>query len=262
MAIDYSIQYDCVPRRELGDETILELLKDQERAQMIIGMFRQNGDPRPPSEMGYEFTRTTPEGDEETELIVVQDVLDRVEELTVRAHYCRNCPANRRAQPYGCTGFIQYPISGAGEAWMLNQLPSPQNALVWLLLKQGIDNFMYDGQDIAELRRKGDTYFEDRKSVIRKLGEFDVNSNQLFEMTFTLGDINPNHAGVLLLFFNAIERELEADGIMSVGQATYEQFPFQITSEYTDDKTISELKSFLNALYVAWALKVNLHVMP
>jgi hypothetical protein len=262
MAIDYAIQYDCVPRRELGDDTILELLKDQERAEMMIRMFRQNGDSRPPSEMGYEFTRTTPLGDEETELIVVQDVLDRVEELNVRAHHCRNCPANRRGQPYGCTGFIQYPLSGVGEAWLLNQLPNPQNALVWLLLKQGIDNFMYDGQDIADLRRKGDTYFEDRKSPVRKLGEFDVNSNQVFEMTFTVGDINPNHAGVLLLFFNAIDRDLEADAIMSIGQASYEQFPFQLNPEPNDDKTIMELKSFLNALYVAWALKVGLRVVP
>lgn len=262
MAIDYTIQYDCVPRRELGSDGILELLKEQERAQLIIRMYRDSADYRPPSEMGYEFTRTGPEGDEGTQLMVVQDVLDRVQQLDDLAHHCANCPANRLGKPYGCSGFIQYPLSAMGEAWLLNRLPGPENALLWLLLKQGIDNFMYDGQDMAVLRQLSDTYFEDRQTPARRLGEFDVNGNQVFEMTFTVGDITANHAGVLLLFYGAIRRDLEADAIMQIGQASYEDFPFLLEPERTDDRTVDELKSFLNALYVAWALKVSLHVVP
>lgn len=262
MAIDYAIQYDCVPRRDLGDEGILDLLKEQERAALIIQMYRQNGDNRPPSEMGYEFTRTLPDGTGETTTIVVQDVLDRVEQLTQLAPYCVGCPANRTGNPFGCTGFIQYPLSAQGEAWLLNQLPSPQNALLWLLLKQGIDNFSYDGQDIAVLRQANDVYFESRVAVNRRLGEFDINANQVFEMTFTVGDMTPNHAGVLLLFFNAIERTLEADAIMRIGQADPAQFPFRLAVERNDDATIDGLKDFLYALYLAWGLRVSLYVSP
>lgn len=262
MAIDYTIEYDCVPRRELGSDGILELLKEQERAQLIIRMYRTNADHRPPAEMGYEFTRTGPDGDEGTQLIVVQDVLDRVRQLDELAHHCTHCPANRLGKPYGCSGFIQYPISGAGEAWLLNRLPGPADALLWLLLKQGIDNFMYDGQDMAVMRANSEAYFEDRKAPARRLGEFDVNGNQAFEMTFTVGDITPNHAGVLLLFYEAIERNLEADKIMQIGQADYRAYPFLLQPERTDDTTTDDLKSFLNALYVAWALQVSLHVVP
>ncbi|MFQ3645704.1 MAG: hypothetical protein SNJ54_08635 [Anaerolineae bacterium] len=262
MAIDYLIQYPCTPRAELGDETILDLLKEQERAQMIIHAYRASGDNRPPSEMGFEFTRRTPEGEEGTQLIVVQDVLDRVEQLKALEHHCAQCPANRLGKPYGCAGFIEYPISAAGETWLLNRLPSLKEPLLWLLLKQGVDEFMYDGQDIAKLRAASDAYFEARPAPSRRLGEFDIDGNQAFEMIFNVGTIQPNHAGVLLLFFHAIPRDLEADAIIRIGEADYRAYPFLIEPERTDDATIDELKAFFNALYVAWALKVPLFVAP
>jgi hypothetical protein len=263
MAIDFGIQYDCVPRRELGDEQILDLLKEQERAELIIQMFRQNNDPRPPSEMGFEFTRTTPEGEQETQLIVVQDALDRAEELKVRSHHCKACPANRIGKPFGCYGFIQYPLSGAAEAWLLEQLPGNREALLWLLLKQGIDNFMYDGQAIAVLRQKTETYFQDRKAAMRRLGEYDINANQVFEMIFGVGDISPNHAGILLLFFNVIERDIQADEVMSIGDADPVAFPYLMqVNERFDDQTIRELKGFFHALHTAWRLRVPLYISP
>lgn len=264
MAIDYVIDYDCEPKRQLTTEGILERIKGRERATMIIRLFRDNGDERPPSEMGFEFTRRTPEGEEETELIVVQDILDQANELNPLAGYCSGCPANRAGTPFGCTGFVQYPITGKAEAWMLNQLPSIQEPLVWLLLKQGVDNFQYDGQTIAALRQQGDTYFEDTQAAIRFLGDFSMNSNQVFEMMFTVGDIIPNHGAMLLLFYNAIERvDLEADAIMALSPATTDkikEFMFLHQVMPNDDATITELKAFLQALWVAWALNVKLKV--
>jgi hypothetical protein len=262
MAIDYLIQYPCVPRAELSDELILDLLKEQERAQMIIHAYRASGDPRPPSEMGFEFTRRGPEGEEGTQLIVVQDVLNRVEQLKPFEPHCAACPANRLGKPYGCVGFIEYPISEAAEVWLLNRLPSLSEPLLWLLLKQGVESFMYDGQTIAALRAASEAYFEARSAPKRRLAEFDIDGNQVFEMIFNVGAIQPNHAGVLLLFFHAIPRGIEADAIMRIGAADYRSFPFLMEPERTDDRTIDELKAFFNALYVAWALKVPLWVAP
>src|SRR5215204_1403660 len=124
MAIDYVIDYDCEPKRTLTTDGILERIKGRERAAMIIKLFRENGDDRPPSEMGFEFTRRAAEGEEDTQLIVVQHILDEVEDLKPLEPYCRGCPANRAGRPFGCMSFVQYPISGKGEAWLLNQLPS------------------------------------------------------------------------------------------------------------------------------------------
>jgi len=264
MAIDYVIDYDCEPKRKLTTEDIVERIKGRERAAMITQLFREKGDDRPPSEMGFEFTRSTPEGQEETQLIVVQDLLDEADELKPLEQHCRGCPANRAGTPFGCMGFVQYPISGKAEAWLLNQLPSVQEPLVWLLLKQGVDNFQYDGQQVASLRQQSDSYFEDKQAATRFLGDFSINANQVLEMMFTVGDIIPNHAAVLLLFYNAIERsELEANEIMKLAPATKEKieaYPFLHEVLPNDDITTTELKAFLQALWVAWALNVKLRV--
>jgi hypothetical protein len=144
MAIDYVIDLNCIPKEELTTDGIIERLKEEERANTIIALFRQNGDQRPPSEMGFEFTRSTPEGEEERRVIVVQDLLDRAAELQPLAHHCAGCgcPANRAGRPFGCIGFIQYPVTSESETWMLDRLPVPDEPLVWLLLKQGSRNFV------------------------------------------------------------------------------------------------------------------------
>lgn len=261
MAIDYVIDYDCIPKQQFGTISIKERIKGRERATTIIRMFRENGDDRPPSEMGFEFTRSTPEGQEETQLIVVQDMLDEYDELRPVEHHCRGCPANRTGTPFGCMGFIQYPITGAAEAWLLNQLPSIDEPLVWLLLKQGVDAFMYDGNSIAKLRQD-DTYFEDNIPASRFLGEFNLNANQTFEMIFGVGDIIPNHGSVLLVFYNALERaEMEAKEIMSLAPADEEKlkkYPFLHQVMQGDDLTTMEFKEFFHAMWVAWALNVKL----
>lgn len=264
MAIDYIIEYDCVPKQTLGADGIIERLKSRERADMIIRMFRESGDDRPPSEMGFDFTRSTPEGEDETQLIVVQDILDFVADLNPLAPHCQGCPANRTGTSFGCTGFVQYPISGKGEAWLLNQLPSINDPLVWLLLKKGVESFNYNGALIARLRAQGDTYFEDSQAAFRPIGEFNLNANQVFEMIFMVGDIIPNHGAIMLLFYNAIERsELQADDIMGLSpadDAKIKKYPFMHQIMQGDDRTISELKEFLNAVYVAWGLNVKLKI--
>ena len=50
MAIDFIIDLDCIPKRSLTTQGILDRLKGQERARAIIRLFRDNGDDRPPSE--------------------------------------------------------------------------------------------------------------------------------------------------------------------------------------------------------------------
>ncbi|MBC7813386.1 MAG: hypothetical protein H7175_19660 [Burkholderiales bacterium] len=263
MAIDYVIDWQCIPKETFGTAGILERLKEHERANAVIKLFRQNGDNRPPSEMGFEFTRSTPDdsGDEETQVIVVQDLLDNAAELDPLAHHCESCPANRTGTPFGCIGFIQYPLSAMGEAWLLNLLPTPDEALIWLLLKQGIEEFQYDGSTVLPLRQAGGAYFEQGGLMSRRLGEFAITSDQVFEMLFLLGDIQPTHAGILLLFFGATSGDLNAEAIMKLtppGPNAFVKHPFLMRPEEHDDRTISDMKSFFAALYLAWTLNVKL----
>jgi hypothetical protein len=255
MAIDYVIDYACVPKETLGTDGILDRLKGRERAESVIWLFRKNGDNRPPSEMGFEFTRSAPNGQEETRVIVVQELLDAAEELTPLAHFCDGCPANAAGRPFGCMNRIDYPLSQAGEIWLLKQLPTPDEPLVWLLLRQGIEDFGYDGESVTSLRGDDRPYFQDSGLLARQMGEFNITTNQVFEMVFTLGHIQPAHAGVLLLFFNAIRRDLDADAVIGISKApadARQRYPFLLKPEDGDDRTVLQLKAFFYALYVAW----------
>ena len=99
---------------------------------------------------------------------------------------------------------------------------------------------------------------------MRTLGEFIINANQVFEMFFMVGDIIPNHAAILLLFYNAIDRsELEANEIMALTPATeeiIEALPFLHQIMQSDDSSTADIKEFLQALYLAWSLNVNLKI--
>jgi hypothetical protein len=262
MAIDYIVDLDCIPKQKLGTMGILERLKGQERAHSIIQLFRRNNDPRPPSEMGFEMVRTAADGSEETQILVVQHLLDAADELNPLAVHCQGCPANRTGAPFGCMGRVSYPLSGLGEAWLLNRLPEPTEPLIWLLVRQGIKEFRYDGRTARALRDAGRAHFAEDRTIYRALGELTVTSDQVFEMTFLVdGPIQPNHAGVLLLFYGAINRQLEADTIMRIGSMSAEEraaFPLLIEPDDHDDQTTAELRGFLAALYIAWRLDVQL----
>jgi len=262
MAIDFTIDYPCAPKDALSTQGIIDRLKGEARAKAIIKLFRDAGDERPPSEMGFEFTRSTPDGADENRVIVVQELLDAAADLDVWEGACATCPANRTGKRFGCTGQIEYPLSGKGEAWLLDQMPPPDDTLIWLLLKQGVDEFQYDGKTVEALRQQTDSYFEDNVPAIRSLGEFMLNANQTFEMMFVLreGAIYPNHGAILLLFAAAITRDIEANMMMKLVPRPADaekRYPFKHVEQPDDDATILQLKGFFKALWLGWILNVR-----
>ena len=271
MAIDYIIEWDCIPKRELSADGIRERLKERARAHEVIQWFRAAGDSREPAQMGFEFSHSTPGEPGDKQLIVVQDLIDHASALDDYAEHCASCPANRNRQPFGCMGFIQYPITARAETWLLERLPAPDEPLVWLLLKQGIQRLCYDGASVRELREADGgvdaaerAYFELPNAPVRRLGELRVSGDQALEMIFGVGErIIPNHAGILLLFLGAINRDLEAQEIQEISSFVddiRERFAFEMTAGADADSCIQELLSFFRALYLAWKLKVSLFV--
>lgn len=271
MAIDYIIEYDCVPKQTLTANGIMERIKEKQRAESVIQWFRAAGDSREPSEMGFEFSKSTPDEQGEKQVIVVQDLLDHAADLDPLEHHCKGCPANRTGRPFGCMGFIDYPITARSEAWLLDRLPVPDEPLVWLLLKQGIQEFGYDGSSVKVLRDVDNnsedgtrTYFELPVSPQRRLGEIRVSGDQMLEMVFGVGErIIPNHAGILLLFFHAIDRELEADDIRKISSAEAfmrQKVVFMMSADPEDDDTVHEFLAFFHAMFLSWKLNVPLFV--
>jgi hypothetical protein len=263
MAIDYIIDYVCYPKQELTTEGILERIKGRARAEAVIDLFRKSGDNRPPEEIGFELVRNTPEGAEETRVVMVGDLLTRAAELSPLEMYCQGCPANNSGQPFGCIGQVEYPISGVAEIWLLNQLPTPTEPLPWLLLRQALDEFKVDGSSINPMRGVDQPFFQEQGVLLRGLGEFNINTNQVFEMLFSVGHIRPSYAAVLLLLFGVIQRDMEADQIMALSKSpddAFERYPFLFTPAPDDDLTITQFKTFFRALYLAWGLNVRLLV--
>ncbi|NWG15215.1 MAG: hypothetical protein HXY41_01145 [Chloroflexi bacterium] len=261
MAIDYTIDYQCFPKQKLSTPGILERIKGRARAQAVIDLFRKNGDLRPAAEIGFEMTRRTPDGSQETRVVMVQELLEAALELKPLAHYCTGCPANNFSEPFGCYGLIEYPISGAAELWLLNRLPLPEEPLPWLLLRRAIEDANDDAAEVNAMRGADQPYFQERGVLLRKLGEVTVSSNQVFKMLFLMGSLKPAYAAVLLTFFGIIPRDLEADELIHLSASpedALERYAFQLQDAPDDDRSITQFKRFWRALYLAWGLNVRL----
>ena len=266
MGIDYTIDFSCDPKKNIGSAQILELLKSRQRAHEVIKLYRDEDDYRPESEIGYEVTRRTPDGEEETTLMIASEVLEEVAVLNEWADVClNNCPANITGKPYGCIGHINYPISNKGEVWLLEQLPSVADPVLFLMLIRGIQEIGYSGVEARQLRDQVGIYFQNPDTLARRYSELDVTTDILFEMTFQLGDIQPPHAAMLLLFYGAISRQdLDPTTIMGLTKQEIsadkflEEFPFLQEIQSGDDSSIRDLKQFLKALYTAYVLNVPL----
>ena len=156
MAIDHIIDFVCPPKEALTVDGILQRLKANARAEQMVTLHREAGDARPVTEIQYQLSFRTPEDKDETRLVYAQEELDFAAELNAWASHCVGCPANRAGTAYGCIGAINYPIPLEAEEWLLKQLPLPAQApLVWLLMKQGIEEFNYNGSQRAAAARGG-----------------------------------------------------------------------------------------------------------
>jgi len=264
MAIDYVIDYACEPKQQLTTPTILSRLKGRDQARRIIKLYRDAGDNRPYEQMGFEFTRATADGGEETEIVMVNDLIEDAKTLDQYAEHCVGCPANRTGAPYGCFNKVPYPISDHGERWLLMRLPLPPEAvLVWTLLGENLREINQSDATVQEIRETG-TYFESERNPRRRLGEIALSGNNVFFLLFMGGHIPPARAAVLMLFFGVISQNIDAPTMYKLTPAPADaetRHPYQLKPEpETDDGTITSLKAFFDALYTAWRLNVDLLV--
>jgi hypothetical protein len=259
MGIDYVVDYDCPPKQTVTLPGLMGRLKGRDRAEAIIELYRRNGDHRPVAEMGFEMARRLPDGTEEVEIVLVQDLLDAAEDLVSLEGHCEGCPANRIGVPFGCIGTINYPISVAAERWLLDQLPDHNHPLPYMLLQRAIREIGFTGEAAHQLRVEPGIYFDAPEPLERDLGAMRVNGNQLFELLFLSGAIQPAHGTMLLQFFGGVSQDLDADIIMQLADPPSDDWiaahvPFLHAHTSHDDLTIAALKQFFHALHLAFRL--------
>lgn len=268
MGIDYVVDYDCEPKRALGLDHILELLKDRSRALAALELLEEKGVSHLPiDQVEFEFIARTPEGDMAPRRVKVKDVLDRASALEEFAPACDKCPANNSGRAYGCVGSIGYPLSQFGEVWLLGRVQKGPGAdLIRALLKE----LALTGSDIAKMRAAGETFFEARVAPQRGDLGFELATDQLLEVIFCRGHLVPSHAAIVLIALSALRLErpvpdhekLPPGSAMLVGRdengvETAQLFDIPAPSPHDDD-TVRELKAFFRALFLARGFGVRL----
>src|SRR5690349_18050669 len=123
MSIDTIIDYPCEPKAILTTTGLLERLKNKQRAEAVIKVYRRQGDFRPLNEMGFAYTRRAADGSSDEVTVVVEDALNDAKALDDVAEYCQNCPVNHTQYPFGCIMTLNFPIAEDAEIWLLKQLP-------------------------------------------------------------------------------------------------------------------------------------------
>jgi hypothetical protein len=257
MGVDYIINYNCPVKEQFGNEGLLQRAKAAERGRIIREVYAQEKEQRRAEDMGFEMIYRNALGEQETTIITVEELDQLAGELAGFEQYCKDCPANRLKKPFGCIGNVNYPISGQGEVWMLQRLPDETTPIPFLLLQQGrqMGNTGLQAEDLRD--NHPGIFFESTAPLKREYPEMDVTGEQLFELMFLLGPIQPKRAVMILLFIAAIQRDMDADKLMNLtpAQANYAQtYPFLLPAEAGDDQTIRDLKGFFQALYLAWLL--------
>ena len=267
MGVDYIVDAPCIDRSNFDLADIAARLKERAQATEVLRWYRDNGDNRPLSEIGFEVTRRAADGSEATELVLVQDAFERAKVLDDVARTYADCDELGFADFFGCFGSVNYPIANKAEIWMLEQLPGVESPVLFLMLMRGVQEFGYTGNAARELRNQVGVYFQNPDTLARRYAEMDVTTDVLFEMIFQLGDIQPAHGAMLLLFLNAIPRDsAEPSTIMALTRGEMnaaeimQQFPFQAEIQPDDEPSVKDIKRFLRALYYGILLGVPLRL--
>ena len=261
MAIDYLLGVKCQPQQVLGAERLVELNRTRILARSAIAHMREDGDARAPDEIEIQLTMRVPGGDS-ARGVTLQDLMNESAPLDDVAEQCKTCPAELPRE-FACHRRIRYPIPERVEQWLMARLPTNLQCAAGALLVRGLGEFGWDGAPAAKLRTAGTTYFESRVAYgVRWEGEdggnIEVSSDQLFQMMFLVGPLNPAHCLMLALFCGVIPHDTSLHDLKD-GPGRQRV----LRAAHVDDQTdpdIEQFAAFLRALAVAARLDVPILV--
>ena len=260
MAIDYVLGVKCEPQRRLGLERMVALNRTRILARSALAHMRQDGDERAPREIEVQLTMRKPEG-ESARGVTLQDLLDESAPLDEVAAGCKACPA-ALSREFACHRRIRYPIPEHVEAWLMARLPRTLGCTAGALLVRGLGEFSWDGAPAAKLRAAGTTYFESRVAYgVRwetEDGIVEMSSDQLFQMMFMVGPLQPTHCLMLALFCGVIPHDLSIHELKDEAGRARALAAADVPAEA--DPEIEQLAAFLRALAVAARLDVPILV--
>jgi hypothetical protein len=260
MAIDYLLGVGCEPHKRLGVEQLVNLHRTRILARSALAHMREDGDARPPGEIEIQLTMRTTGGDS-ARGVTLEDLLSEARPLDEVSPYCERCPAEL-SREFACHRRIRYPISERVEAWLMSRLPESLACSAGALLVRGLAEFGWDGAPAAKLRASGTTFFESRVPYGVRWespdGVIEISSDQLFQMMFLVGNLQPTHCLMLALFTGVIPHDTSLHDLKDSPGRTrvlaHANVPTQV------DPDIEQLAAFLRALGLAARLDVPILV--
>ncbi len=205
----------CEPKERLGTEEITSMLKARDRGLQVASLMRQDGDQRPLSDLTFVTAVYRHDGEMEEREVSLQGLLDEAKPLDEHASHCEGCPANVMGEPYGCRGYISYPIQEATERWLLDRLPDDLGSTAGWLLAEATRDFGWKGEHAAGLRKDAGVFFEKDAAIGVRWGkgedDFLFNANQLFDILFGLGTVQPPHMAMMALFLGILPHDLDQE---------------------------------------------------
>ncbi len=260
MAIDYLLGVNCEPHRELGVDRLVALNRTRILARSALAHMREDGDARAPTEIEIQLTMRTTEGDS-ARGVTLADLLEESRPLDKVAEHCGTCPA-QLPREFACHRRIRYPIPERVEAWLMSRLPTSLACTAGALLVRGLAEFGWDGVPTAKMRAAGTTFFESRMPYgVRyesKDGNIEISSDQLFQMMFLVGNLQPTHCLMLALFCGVIPHDTSLHDLKDDAGRQRALAHANVPSE--SDPEIEQLAAFLRALGVAARLDVPILV--
>jgi hypothetical protein len=261
MAIDYLLGVPCQPQQVLGAARLVELNRTRILARSAIAHMREDGDARAPDEIEIQLTMRNPGGDS-ARGVTLQDLMNESAPLDDVAEQCKSCPAELPRE-FACHRRIRYPIPERVEQWLMAQLPTNLRCSAGALLVRGLGEFGWDGAPAAKLRAAGTTYFESRVAYgVRWEGEdggnIEISSDQLFQMMFLVGALNPAHCLMLALFCGVIPHDTSLHDLKD--DAGRQRVLAAAHVDDQPDPDIEQFAAFLRALAVAARLDVPILV--
>ena len=258
MAIDYVLAVECEPQRALGTERLVQLNRTRILARSMLAHMREDGDARDPRDIEIQLTMRNPGGDS-ARGVTLADLLAEAAPLDDVKSACASCPAGF-THDFGCHRRIRYPVPERVEEWLMRRLPTSLATTAGIFLVRALGDFGWDGAPTAKLRAAGTTYFESRVPYGARWqgddGVIELSADQLFQMMFLVGNLEPAHCLMLALFTGVIPHdvpiaELKDDRARLLASVHVATEP---------DPEIEQLAAFLRMLAVAARLDTKIVV--
>lgn len=261
MGADFIVHFECETKAGFGSgdalegsQRLLAMLKARSRLEVLKEAAAKTG------QTTIKIVRMTPDGQQEEE-ISLEALEASAAPLDENKARCQSCDANVLGQPYGCVGFVPYPVRAEWESALVNRLQTIDTP-GGFLLASALRDFNYDGANIKRMRAAG--MFEAKvapSKVIQKkfLGSVKITADQLFHALFSVGGaLNPDHCSMVLSFLGA----LEVNGRVPGSHAEAPGFQQALASRSATLKLEGDpelpLNTLLRAMFRAWKLNVPL----